>query len=421
MTIPRINATIEGEIIGVQPRKKGERNSILYICRAMLPNGSIAELHNVAEASLFGGVGDYFRRRSRARSDAEYNEESLSQSDLDASVGERVYISFIGGSVYHPVIIGYKQHPNQVNEFEKPDEEKPNLVSQYNGLRETISDEGDWRITRKGAPEVKFEPKSGIPSGSSDVFDGDESVALVPKDESQRLIIEVLDKALFRVRDPEGGMIEIDHVGKKGIYLTNNDWKSSEDPDNDSEPSSGGLRADDSKTDAEYLWLNRDKGLALLNARKIAQIYSFDKRKDVTEGDHSHKVGKNSSWEITENLSVVVKGSSEETVESDKKVSVTGKFDINSTGNFTVDSKGDILLATATGAALSLKGGQIALGNPNLPAGVLTGAKAEIADILEKLLQTLAVEAPAGFGAPLIGVAQYNELSLLIATLKGSL
>ena len=423
MAIPHIDSTIEGEIISVQPRRKGERNSILYTCRAQLPNGSLVELPNVAQASFLGGIGNYFRRRATVRDDSEYPELSLKDADLDASIGERVYISFIGGNIYHPIIIGYKQHPNQVAEFDTPSETDPSLVFQYNGLRETITDEGNWRITRKGAPEVKFKPQGvDFSASSDDAFPGDKSPALTPKGPEQRLVMEVLDSALFRVRDPAGGLIEINHAGDKtGVFLSNNDWKSSEDVDNATEPESGGLRFDDNSTDAEYIWLNRKKQHLILNARKVAQIYSFGKRKDVTEGDHSHKVLKNSLWAISENLNVTVGGNSEQKVEKDKKIEVNGDFNTEVVGNYVVESKKDILMSEAVGGTLKMSGGQIALGNPNLPAGATTGAASEVLSILEALLATLVMEAPAGFGAPLVGLPKYLELQLLMTALKGSL
>lgn len=368
--INRINNILEGEIVSVQKPEDGEDNSILYTCRVQFPDGNIIDVPNCNESSFFGGIGDYTRRRARSRKDAKFKTGSYEQADLDASVGERVYLAFVAGSINNPVIIAYKQHPNQVDEFEDPDEDDPNYVSQYNGLRETIDADGNWRLTRKGAPEVSFAPKSsgllgglaGAAAGAalgalagavSETFDGDDSPALKPQGKEERLILEILEKALFRIRDPEGGVIEVDHDGKKGIYISDNDYKSSEDVDKSPFPESQGLSSfDPSMTDAEFIWLNREDEMIFINARDSIQIHSANTREDTTDVDYSHIIGGNSEHEIEGNEIVTITGSSEIAIEGDKDLQITGSYsmaietdyDTEVAGAMTVAVTGDMEL-----------------------------------------------------------------------------
>ena len=348
---PQIPYIIEGEVIEAIEKYDGD-NRIFYTCRVMLPNGAITDINNVYVSSTYGGIGDYKNRRLRTRKDAEFKENSYEEKDLNASVGERVFIAFINGSMYHPVIIGFKEHPNQVDEIEDPKSAKPQSVEQFLGVREDIDEKGQWRLTVKGAPKVKFNPQTlpfSLPSlgGLDDTPKGDKSPALEPKDETNRLIIEVLEKAIFRVRDPEGGVIEIDHKGKKGVFFSNNDWKSSEDVEKSFKPESGGLGFDFKSVDAEYIHLDRSKEALVLSSRKITNIYSLKDRYDFTVGNHKIEVEGNIELLIKGDYKAEISGSKEETIEGDNKSTITGSCEYTSSGDMKMLSKTKVAFGTS--------------------------------------------------------------------------
>jgi len=87
----------------------------------------------------------------------------------------------------------------------------------------------------------------------------------------------------------------------------------------------------------------------------------------------------------------------------------------------TVSEEGDISLASNEDAGLKItKDGKVAIGSKN---GSSTGGAAalEVVAILEKLCEYLSIEAPAGFGAPLLNAAMYGNLKADLGNLKGTL
>lgn len=500
--IPQIYQTLEGEVLRAQKRREGDGVRILYICQATLPSGQIVRLHNVEQASLLGGIGDYQRRRLRTRDDGDYKpQNSLEQANLNASVGEKVYITFIGGNIYKPVIIGYKQHTNQVDDVVLKDGGESDIASvqQYNGIREVIDQSGNYRFVRKGAPEVKFAPQGGAGdllgaavalagalgglggSSGDTVFDGDQSPALEAKGPEQRLVVEILDNALYRVRDPEGAVLELNHTGKQGVFLSDNDFKSSEDVDESSSPASGGLvTSDPGSTDAEFIWLNRSDQLVYINARDTINIHTANLRKDNTDQDYFHTIGNNSTTEIAVDEIVTISGNSTHSVEGDRIFEIIGSYNntvdadyslavegatsivsagaidietqdamsviaasgytLTTDGDFSVTAQGDVVQESSTGnvavtasagditlvaagqASLNLSGGQVALG----------GASAELLDLFDQTLDEMnkiltALQSQTHIGnlgiptSPPVNAANYASSQAKVATIKSLL
>ena len=85
----------------------------------------------------------------------------------------------------------------------------------------------------------------------------------------------------------------------------------------------------------------------------------------------------------------------------------------------TIDGSGNqVKLLEAAGAELNLAQGKVALG----------GSSAELLDLINQALsqlvtltQTLSVEAPAGFGAPLVGAATYLQVNTQLTTIQTQL
>jgi len=319
-----------GTIISIADPIEGEYNVIRYTCMVKMPEGREIVVPNIRQASLFGGIGDYFRHVAKpAESDSQSLGSAVNivpQGFADASVGDRVLIAFIGGHITNPIIIGYDQHPSQMEEKDL-EEKDPGLVFQYNGIRAKINKDGDLSIIHKGAPKVKFvDPiTAGVAGAIPDIFGsidnpevgGSDGLRVSSIDKDELTLLEFTKSGVFRVRDSIGQMIEMD-PNKPRIYISNNDLKSTEDAAGG--PLSGGNQLSTNSTDAEYILLDADKGLVLINARTTAQIYSFGKRKDVTDGDHSHKVKGNNRWTILGDDATAIIGNSDTTVAGDLKM-----------------------------------------------------------------------------------------------------
>lgn len=301
MTTPFI---VEGEVLEVLTPEDGS-NIITYLCEVNMPNHTKITVSNCIQASFFGGgIENYTRQRLRARNDDNDFESDGEAESFNASKGDKVYIAFVNGALLYPLIIGYAQHLNQSDEDVVNPETKPASVKQFLGFRQVIDEEGNVHFVRKGAPkEVKYIKKNSLSLSQPTVLNsnapkilGKSNPAIDEQTEDEIVILDLYKGGIFRARDSKGGLFELDH-NKNRVYISNNDLKSTEDPE--SGPASGGNQAATNSTDAEYILLDREKELVLVNARKILQLYSFDQRKDVTEGDFSHKIQGNDTTTVT--------------------------------------------------------------------------------------------------------------------------
>ena len=430
----------KGEIIEVQKPIPGDANVVRYRCLVTLKGGAMLPIPNVIEASIFGGIGDYFRQRSRSRKDAEFPNQTINSADWNASVGERVYISFVNGNILQPVIIGYAQHPNQTVEIEDPTSEEPQMVFQKLGFRWSIDDKGQTRFTHKGAPEVSFAPESAfgsLPAFNNSGIPGEGNPALSATTESNVCVLEFLDKGIFRARDYKGGIFELDH-NKNRVYISNNDITSLDDPDGVS------LNISGDSTDAEFVLLDRDKELLSLNARSLVKIHSNDGRADTTDGKYQHAIGGDSVWTIGGNQAADITGNSDTSVGGSYSNSVTGGYNLSVGGKLVLDTKsafqasaggkiefssGAEISFVGTGSKLTLGQGKVALG-----AGAV-----ELLDLIAQLMTNIdsqltniqALTVVGNFGYPtsvpvntpafVINQTQLNQIKALLESIKGSL
>jgi len=364
MMLPYI---VEGEVIQVL-ETTGISPHILYECEVNMPDNTKIIVSNCIQASFMGGgVENYTIHRLRARNDDNQFENDGTPVEYNASIGDRVYIAFVNGSLLYPLIIGYAQHLNQSQEDVVNAETGVAAVKQILGFRQVIDEDGNIYFVRKGSPKnIKLYKQSILPSlGTSSITSdkptkilGKSNPAIEENEDTEIITMDFYKGGIFRVRDAMGGLFELDH-NKNRVYISNNDLKSTEDPE--SGPASGGNQMASNSTDAEYVMLDRDKQLVLINARKILQLYSFDARKDVTEGNHSHKI----------------KGSDTVTVTGDSNYSANAlTFSIKK--NIAISSTGgDIEIKGTAGSLKITKAGQIALGS----------SKAEIITILAETLK----------------------------------
>lgn len=292
---------VEAEIVEVKA-SEGARKLPLYNCRALMPNGSYMVLVNVQESGMFGGIGDYFQRRARVTKDSD-SPKSLGSEDMAAAVGDRVYIAFINGFITKPVIIGYAPHPNQTEEF-TGDESDPKAVFQYNGVRVEISETGSLVVKRKGAPEVKYAPRSGVggllalASGSSEPLND----ALKPAADTEVVMFEMTDGGLFKLRDANGQFIELDRESKT-ITIGNNGQKSTDTEL--STPSLGG-----------------SEKITVSDGDKAVMIEARDKIGTNSKGTSEHSSAK--AWTVKSMEAVELEGAAAKLKLSQGKVGLGG-------------------------------------------------------------------------------------------------
>lgn len=367
----------EGEIVKVQSNEEdsAKKNVVRYLCLVELTNDSQVLVPNVVAPTMFGGIADYVQARHMAAADSG-EEFSVDPSDAknDAQVGTRVGIMFLGGHQSRPVITCFLPHPNQTKEIDAPDSDKPKMVFQLNGVRVEIDPTGQLKFAHKGAPKVKFAPQGGdgLLGAAADAagaiagalsVPGDDNPALEPADQEEYTTLEFLDGGIVRLRDSLGQLIEMDREQGR-IYIANNDK-----PSTDSSEGSFGPQIATNSTDSEYVLLDRDRKLVLINARDIAQIYSFNKRKDVTDGNHTHKI----------------KGNEEITVFGDKVDSILGGWKVDvTTGMYELE---------ASKAKIKLGQGKIGIGGP---AGELVEQLIAIVEELLKQSQDLSTHLHIG-------------------------
>lgn len=429
---------LEGEILEVLDPIPGAPY-YRYVCSVVLDTGRTMVVDNVYQSSFLGGIESYHRLRARPRSDAKFDNPDDSQEGYNASVGDRVYIAFVGGNISHPVIISYKQHPNQTPEDES-DTESDYSVTQCFGVRQLIDSSGQFRLIHKGNPDIEFKPKQnsllgsglsaasslvGSATGPSSKIVGKSNPAINPADKDEITLLEFLDGGIFRVRDAKGGVIELDHSSDR-VYLATEGLKSYEDPD---KPFT------ESELTTDFISLNRSDKAIYLSARNDLNFYSGDTKTELINGD--------ATVEIKGSLDSSVLGDVTESVSGDVSTEITGSLDLQASnttielaklsvkvngvaeysisGNWTVDAKGATSIKGSGNAAMKLANGKVAIG----------GASAELLDLFDKTLQEidnilkaiqqLTVATAVGSSSPPINLASFVQSSVQVAAIKTQL
>ena len=429
----------EGEIIGVQKSPDAvKKNVVRYVVRVTLPNGSESILPNVTASTLFGGIDDYFQERARTTTDDgnKFDPSGIDENN-NARIGQRVYISFISGAITKPVIIGYAQHPNQTLEFDSPEDLSPQAVLKYLGMRFDFMDTGALRITHFGAPKIKYVEASGLggalaavgavgglldAAGDNPIDPDKANPAVEAAEASKRSYVEFSDTGGLEVRDSLNQLISVS-TDKRRIYIANNDVQD-------------GPQIATNNTDSEYVLLDRDKELVLINARKTAQIYSFGKRKDVTEGDHTHHVLTDEMITVDGDKEDKIGGDLIETIGGDYRQDVSGAYTVSSTDSmsfdiqatFNINSLDDIEIASKAKATFMSAGAVLLLDTAKIKLGVGgTEVLKTLSDTIQSLIDTLTailkltVPTSMGPSGPPINAAEFTNVITKLTTLKTAL
>jgi hypothetical protein len=431
-----------------------------------MPEGNTMTLQRVPDHAVFGGIDDYFQRTRRGTFDnSEFNydgyDPETQSADLVATVGERVYIAFINGELARPVIIASANHPKQTSRY-PDDAARENMTSFFRLSGFDVQIDGDGQVTfiHNGAPAISHSPDSalgGAAAALGDLLGGaapdptasppNSSVTDNENYPDCKTLMEFLKLGEWRVRDALGQMIEVS-ADKGRIYIANNAIKSTDDVGADA-----GLQISSNSTDSEYVLLDRDKELVLINARSIIQLYSFDRRKDVTEGDHSHKIGGDEKITIAGDKTDDIDGSVTRTIKADLEEKISGgvtwtvdgdwtqtvsgavtqdfsaaldtkiksDWTIDCTGSWTLTSKGDISMSEVGGAGMKASGGKVEVG------GAATGIFDTVSKLMEQLdklidaVMQITVPTTVGPSGPPINVAAIVPIKTQVATLKVTL
>jgi hypothetical protein len=334
-----------------------KRPIVSYTCRVMMPQGRHALLPDVIEAGHFGGIDDYLQIRRRSATDASKWKMSTNSDNMKAFVGERVYISFINGSINRPVIIGFAQHPNQVPAFNDGIGQslKPQMKMRYLGLSVVVDPEGQLSITHFGAPQVKYtgtDPLGALMgqagdavsalSGSSgyegydegsETLDEPDNDAIVPQSFKFKTTMEFMKSGGFRLRDSIKQNIYIDPEGSK-IEITNNGLGSTEPADGGLLGSVSGLFGGPSGEDAEVIRLDKKAQSLYINSRKLLTFYTAGDMEEVAEGDHT--------CDYQGNQTITVGGDKSEEISGSFTLDVSGDFERTITGSENITIRGDV-------------------------------------------------------------------------------
>jgi len=445
---PLLFGNYAGEILAVTEGSGANGASLVqYDVKVTFTNGSEQILNGVQMSSMFGGIGDTFQSRLLTTKDiqeidpADYYDDDAHRS----CTGARVIVVFLAGHIQFPVITGFLNHPKGVRFYKNHESLKPQSTLLYLGMTFQFGEEGDFQIIHRGAPTVSYATGGGLLGAlgaaagalggalESDLSATPENPALAPAAEDVWVRMRFGKKGEWRLTDSVGQMIEMDHT-KNRIYISNNDLKASDGGDD-----AGVLQIATNSTDAEYVLLDRDKKLVLINARETAQIYSFGKRKDVTEGDHTHHVltdekitvdGDKSdkyggAWEFTveNDFSPTVSGSAIWAITKDWLMTTDGDTNIAATGKVSISSDSDLSITASSGkffaegsggASLTLTNGTIAL------KGSQGEVMALIGDILKAILALTVPTSPGGGpSGPPINSSDFVQLQTKFAGMTG--
>lgn len=447
-SFPRLNCLCDGEVINVT-KGSGEagKGPILYDVSVTMPTGAQVMLVNVPVASMFGGIGDSFQIRLRGTfddsSNAPSDEQFFSDGGRGASLGARVLVAFVGGHLSRPLIVGYPPHPTTNWHYDKHADKKPQAIWTYLGVTMSWDETGQFEIVRRGAPEEKYVPKEdgllgaaagalsalGALNGGADPTLPPEIDNLGPADEIETMRLAFRDGGIFRVNDYNGQMIEMDAT-KERIYISNNDIKSTDGPD-----ATGGLAIATNSTDAEYILWDRQNQRIIINTRSMLHLYSFDRRKDTTDGDYLSNVKGACEWQIFGDLTETIGGSHTYTLNGDFSGNATGSWQmiagadfqavalggltmtaakdmaLNPVGKFNVGSGDDAVISASGISTLTLSKGKVAL----------KGAAGEVVDLLGQVVDAimqLTVPTAVGPSGPPINSAAFVKLKATLALLK---
>lgn len=320
-------------------------------------NGNEVYLTDVLCADMFGGIGDFSHIRKRGNKDSSPASSFVSENGYDdpeassSRVGDRVIVSFLGGDINNPVIIGFLPHPN--NQFQLPEndpesvKERPQARIQYQGNQIDVSPIGEVKYTHFGAPSVNdlvngepTEPEviEDTPPAEIEERSADEGLPIPALEPilPQRLINFDIDEGDSEERptplendslvypDPKY-MTQLGFLSKGEFYVQD----------------SAGQALFFARDETTITVTNQYETIQLDKTNK--KIY-FNSSGDIEVNsvvDFNQSVGGNRNTIIAVDEIIHVQGNEFKTVDGNVDHTIKGNFDTAITGNYTISSEGD--------------------------------------------------------------------------------
>lgn len=192
--------------------KNASNPRVLYEAVVLGGYASGQVLSNVRLSSDLGGESGFYERVLRACT------KDISTSRLSDADGDVVYIQFVQGHTGFPVIVALDNGIHTSDKIGASMADGPRSIKEYNGVRETIDKDGNWKQEIKGGtanPE-----KGGFAAGSPVVtttISKDEKVTQTFKSGLTVAIDGAGDKVTYTTKG--GAIVNIDGAGGK-ITLT---------------------------------------------------------------------------------------------------------------------------------------------------------------------------------------------------------
>lgn len=117
-----------------------------------------------------------FSETTLQASESPYQTSNQQNKDPLNQVGDIVYIAFVEGNYFYPVIIGFGV--NGLNTQQSTAAQAPRKQSQFNGVQQLIDNNGNWEITKYGGTLDASTPAKPVfkPNADSSSHDGQISI-----------------------------------------------------------------------------------------------------------------------------------------------------------------------------------------------------------------------------------------------------
>lgn len=328
--------------------------------------------------SNLGGISNYTEitlKPTTTPTGADFANSALTFDDVNSLNGDLVYIQFVNGNVYSPLIIGGSKHTLNTNKGVTV-EEKSQYKTQFNGISTKIDKDGifSW-IKSKG----QFQTLLPNPSGANPTFFQEQYVPFPGFEEAIKVTLDNNFLFTFKMNTAPDQGISVVLDGMADTFNITTLVGSSFLIDGTADKFSATTKA----------------GMAVI----IDGINDkFNLTSLIGAAIELDGLSDKLSFLTTAGSSLIVSGTDGVTAQ-------------DAAGDKILLSNGAVELTNASGAFLKMDAtGFLKFGNSS--GDVLK-------DILQELIKTLTTEAPSGFGAPLTNVATYVQLLTKMMLITG--
>lgn len=288
---------------------------------------------------------------------------------IDKLGGDVVYFQFLNGDIHMPVIVGMGKHQSD-DQTESAEDEGPKYAKRYNGIKTTISKDGEFAWTKDNGLWVPIFPNINDPLMPFI----NQFAPLVGQEEA--VSITLGNKYDFKFEYLLGLNVTIDGLTDEIAFNT----------------TAGAAYTLSGLKDSFVVGTTVGTGLEVSGLTDSISLTTAVGAAVSIDG-------------LSDEISLSTTGGASVTISTASGISVEDVL-----GDSLELATGAVTLKNATGAKLAFdQAGFIKLGNN-------TG---DALQILGELLQTLSTETAAGFGAPLTSVALYAQLLIKLKLITG--